>query len=182
LRGLQPHLPAPPDFQGALMKSKSETPLSRQIASDRSIWIVSLASGFAVFAFAVFLQWLIYDDWMHRSGSLRLAGSTLALLLTCAFAHRWQCAVRRQKTEILERFEKIRWMNDRIRNSLQAIECLLYAANPQVTGPARDAVDQIEAVLQEVFVESHSTLNALVRDTPPPPVEPPGPRSRVAQA
>lgn len=46
-------------------------------------------------------------------------------------------------------------MNDRIRNSLQAIECLTYAANPEATEPVRSAVNVIEGVLEEVLAEHH---------------------------
>jgi hypothetical protein len=42
-------------------------------------------------------------------------------------------------------------MNDRIRNSLSAIESIVYATNPHVTDPVKDAVDTIENVLQEVL-------------------------------
>ncbi len=141
------------------MKSKSELPLARQISSDRHIWLISVLSGFAVFCVAIFLQWLIYDDWMHR-GSLRVVGSTLAAFLTFIFVFRWRRAVRQRKIEILRRFERIRWMNDRIRNSLQAIECLTWSDDAHATDPVRDAVDAIEDVLHEVFVESYSGFTA----------------------
>jgi hypothetical protein len=60
----------------------------------------------------------------------------------------------------LRRFEKIKWMNDRIRNSLQAIECVVYATKLHVTDPVRDAVDAIESVLQEVLVEADAIPSA----------------------
>jgi hypothetical protein len=60
----------------------------------------------------------------------------------------------------LRRFEEIKWMNDRIRNSLQAIECVVYATNRGVTDPVKDAVDTIESVLQEVLVETDIALSA----------------------
>lgn len=150
------------------MSTKAETPLSRQIPSDRSIWLIAFLSGLAVFAIAIFLQWLIYDDWMHRNGSLRFVGSVLAFVLTSVFVFRWRSSVRQRKLEILRRFERIRWMNDRIRNSLQAIECLIYSSNPHATDPARSAVDAIEAVLQEVFVESRHGLPITLAPTPDP--------------
>ncbi|MFY9745830.1 MAG: hypothetical protein WA891_15560 [Acidobacteriaceae bacterium] len=137
------------------MRSRTELPLVRQVSSDRQIWLVSLVSAGAIFLVAIFLQWLIYDDWMHR-GSLRVVGSTLAAFLTFVFVFRWRRSVRRRKIEILRRFERIRWMNDRIRNSLQAIECLTWSGNPHATDPVRSAVDAIEDVLHEVFVESYS--------------------------
>jgi uncharacterized membrane protein len=126
-------------------------PLTRHISSPPAIWVVSLASGVTVFGLAVFFQWLIYDDWLHDSGPLRLVGSLLAGALMFAIAFRWQVAIRQRRLEMLHRFETIRWMNDRIRNSLQAIECVTYASAPDATGQVRVAVDTIESVLQEVL-------------------------------
>lgn len=138
------------------MKFKSELPLTRQIASDRSILLIAIFLGLAAFLLAVLLQWLIYDDWLHRNGPLRLVGSALLFLLTALFAWWWQRAKRAEKVEVLKRLETIKWMNDRIRNSLQAIECVVYATNPHVTDPVRDAVDTIEGVLQEILSETYS--------------------------
>src|SRR5580704_6301436 len=136
------------------MKPKADPPLSRQIASNIRIWLLSMLCGLMVFAIAVFMQWLIYDDWLHDKGPLRIVGSLLAAGLAFAVAVRWQFAVRWRKVEMLHRFESIKWMNDRIRNSLQAIECITYAADPQATESVRNAVDAIEAVLHEVLAES----------------------------
>lgn len=133
------------------MKSKPEPPLSLQIPSVISVWLFAVVCGMGVFFAALSLQWLIYDDWMHRGGPLRLVGSGIAFLLAFAFAYRWQLAARNRKLETRRRFETIRWMNDRIRNSLQAIECVVYATNPHVTDPVKDAVDTIENVLDEVL-------------------------------
>jgi len=138
-------------FMLSTTKSRVSSPLLRRIQSNASIWFVSLVAGFAVFTTAVLLQWLIYDDWMHRSGSVRLVGSFLSFGLTSYFVFRWLQAKRAEKLEILRRFETIKWMNDRIRNSLQAIECLVFATNPHVTDPVREAVDSIEDVLQEML-------------------------------
>lgn len=137
------------------MRSKTESSSSLQIPSETSVWFISILCGFGVFFGALALQWLIYDDWMHRGGGLRLVGSGFAFVLTFAFAYRWQLAARRRKLETLRRFETIGWMNDRIRNSLQAIECLVYASDPHVTDPVKDAVDVIENVLDEVLSDAH---------------------------
>lgn len=136
------------------MKSKARYPLSRQIRLDVSIAAVAVGCGVAVFAAAILLQWLIYDDWLHRNGSVRIVGSALSAALTFFFAYRWQQSKRREKIGLLKRFERIRRMNDRIRNSLQAIECVVYATNPHVTDPVREAVDSIEDVLQEMLNET----------------------------
>jgi len=140
------------------MKSRPELPLRRQISSKGSIVLVAFVSGLAVFAAGILLQWIIYDDWLHRGG-LRLVGSVLAGVVTSVFAYRWQSAVRERKVEMLRRFETISRMNDRIRNALQVIECATYATNPEATEPVRNAVDVIEGVLHEVIAEAHPTLS-----------------------
>jgi hypothetical protein len=137
------------------MKSKVEFFASSRISSIASIFISSLAAGLSVFLIAVLLQWLVYDDWMHKNGPLRFVGSVLASALSFAFVYRWKIRARVEKIEMLQRFERIKWMNDRIRNSLQAIECVAYAFSPHVTDPIRDAVDNIENVLHEVLTEAH---------------------------
>lgn len=146
------------------MRSKAEPPLSSQIPSVLAVYVFAGVCGLAVFLIAICLQWVIYDDWLHRSGPLRLVGSAIAFFLTFIFAYRWQLAARRRKLETLRRFETIRWMNDQIRNSLQAIECLVYATNPHVTDPVKDAVDRIETVLQEVLFEAHPGRSAQLTD------------------
>ena len=137
------------------MKRKIDPPLSRQITSDVTIWLCSVSAGVVVFSLAIFLQWLIYDDWMHRNGPLRVVGSAVAALLALAVALRWQSAIRDRKIEMLRRFETIKWMNDRIRNALQAIACVTYAADPNATDSVRSAVDVIEGVLNEVLEDAH---------------------------
>jgi hypothetical protein len=136
------------------MKFRSDPPLSQQISSNRTILYVAILLGVAVFIAAILLQWIVYDDWLHRRG-LRLVGSMLAGLLMFGSAYRWQAAVRERKLEMLRRFKTIARMNDRIRNALQVIECATYAANPQATEPVRSAVDVIEGVLEEVLVDAH---------------------------
>lgn len=138
------------------MKFRSQTPPARQIPSHAAILLVSFLSGLGVFASAILLQWLIYDDWLHDNGPLRLVGSALAFVLTSGFVLRWQEAKRREKIAVLQRLETIRWMNDRIRNSLQAIECVVFANHQHVTDPVRDAVDSIERVLEEMLNETDS--------------------------
>lgn len=119
------------------------------------IWSLSLVSGLTAVGLAIFLQWLIYDDWLHDAGPVRVIGSLLAGALMFAIAFRWQTAQRDRRLEMLHRFETIHWMTDRIRNSLQAIECVTYHASPEATDSVRAAVDTIESVLQEVLADSH---------------------------
>jgi hypothetical protein len=56
---------------------------------------------------------------------------------------------------MLHRYETIKWMNDRIRNALQAIECVTYAADATATEPVKSAVDVIEGILNEVLIDAH---------------------------
>ncbi len=151
------------------MKPAADPPLYRQIASDIRIWLLSVFCAVAVFGIAVFLQWLIYDDWLHDKGPLRVVGSILAGGLAFAIAFRWQWADRWSKVEMLRRFESIKWMNDRVRNSLQAIECITYAADPQATESVRNAVDAIEDVLHEVLAESHPAARTAAAKAVPEP-------------
>jgi hypothetical protein len=145
------------------MNSKPESCLASQIPSVARICFASIASGVVIFLVAIALQWFVYDDWLHRNGPLRLIGSALASALTFGFAYQWQLGQREKKIENLRRFERIKWMNDRIRNSLQAIECVVYANHRHVTDPVRDAVDTIEGVLHEVFVEADVGSSARVQ-------------------
>ncbi len=157
------------------MQRRTSLPLSRQITSDITIWLCSFTAGLAVFALAIFLQWLIYNDWMHRGGPLRIVGSALAAVLTFIVALRWQSAIRERKIEMLRRFETIKWMNDRIRNALQAIECVTYAADPKATDSVRSAVDAIEDILHEVLIDAHPSPASAVRKST---TEPGSPQTR----
>lgn len=139
---------------------------SHQIGSTLAIWLVSIASGVCVLGIAIFLQWLIYNDWMHLHAPQRWVGSLLAAGLASFAVMRWQLALRRRRTEMLRRFETIRWMNDRIRNALQTIELLAFA-NSQATEAVSAAVDAIEDVLRDVLAETQpnpSRLPAQPRD------------------
>jgi uncharacterized membrane protein len=157
------------------MKPKADLPLSRQIASEITIWLLSALCAVVVFGVAIFIQWLIYNDWLHDKGPVRIVGSLLAGGLTFAVAVRWQFAIRWRKVEILRRFEYIKWMTDRIRNSLQAIECITYAADPGLTESVRNAVDAIEEVLYGVLADSHPAPLPTFPKSPAeePPVEVP---------
>lgn len=122
---------------------------------------MSVLCAITVFCVSIFIQWLVYDDWLHDKGPLRVVGSLLAGVLSFAVALRFQLSIRWRKVELLHRFESIKWMTDRIRNSLQAIECITYAADPVATESVRDAVDVIEGVLHEVLAESRPEPRAV---------------------
>ena len=123
------------------------------LGSTLAIWLVSLASGVCVFGIAIFR--LIYDDWMHDHVSVHLVGSAVAAALAVFVVMRWQLALRRRREEMLRHFENIRWMNDRIRNSLQKIDLLAFANSSHATEAVGEAVDAIEDVLHEVLAETH---------------------------
>ena len=144
------------------MKSKAELPLSSQISSLASICFYSIVASLSVFLVAILIQWFVYDDWMHKNGPLRLVGSTFAAAITFVFVYHWLLGLRERKLEMLRRFERIKWMNDRIRNSLQAIEFVVYATNPHVTDPVKEAVEAIESVLREVLVETDASSRTRV--------------------
>lgn len=135
---------------------------SHEIGPTLAIWLVSLASGGCVLGLAIFLQWLVYNDWMHDHAPQRWVGSMLAAALAAFAVMRWQLALRRRRTEMLQRFETIRWMNDRIRNALQTIELLAFA-NSQATEAVSAAVDAIEDVLREVLAETHPNPSRIPR-------------------
>jgi hypothetical protein len=141
------------------MKLRVQVPPARQIPSHASIALMAIFSGLGFFSIAILLQWLIYDDWLHDNGPLRLVGSVLTMVLTAVFVFRLQEAKRREKIAVLKQLETIKWMNDRIRNSLQAIECVVFANHQHVTNPVRDAVDAIEGVLEEMLSETHLNLS-----------------------
>lgn len=125
---------------------------SRRIGSLLTISLISVAAGLWVLAIAILMQWLIYDDWLHQTGPLRIFGSLFAAGLTSFVMLRWQIAVRRRREEYMRRFESIARMNDRIRNSLQTIDLLAFV-NSQATEQVRSAVDSISVVLGEVLQE-----------------------------
>lgn len=148
---------------------KRDKPLQKQIPTRLALIVASILMSGLVLAGALAVQWLVYDDWLHRSG-MRISGSLLAAVLTYAFTFRWLSLRRDRKIEMLRRFETIARMNDRIRNSLQTIELATYATNPDSVLPVRSAVDSIESVLEEVLQD--------VR----PASEPPKKRARAAAA
>lgn len=123
-----------------------------------------LVSSFVLVASLV-IQWLVYDDWQHRTGPLRIVGTSIAAVITFVFMVRWQYAVREKQREMVRRFEVILQMNDRIRNKLQAIECVTYLAQPEATQSVRQAVNAIDEVLRGVLADSGDLSSAANRNT-----------------
>jgi hypothetical protein len=131
-----------------------KTQSTRPIWSRAKIVLVSAGAAVAVLTASLLTQWLIYDDWLHRTGPLRIVGTCIATAVTFVFALRWQLAIRERQLEMVRRMEMILQMNDRIRNALQAIECLTYVAQAEATDSVRQAVDVIDSVLREVLADS----------------------------
>jgi hypothetical protein len=109
--------------------------------------------------FAICLQWCIYFKWMHDPGPLEITGSVIAGALMFVLVFRTLDSSRQRKIEIIHRLKTIRWMNDRIRNSLQEIECLTYAAAPHAAEDVRNSVDTIETVLAD-FLSHRNSQNS----------------------
>lgn len=118
------------------------------------MFLFSLAASGCVLGASLAIQWLVYDDWLHQTGPLHFVGTSIAAVLTFVFVLRWEYAVRQHEREMVRRLEKILQMNDRIRNALQAIECVTYLSEPQATEAVRQAVDVIDAVLREVLEDA----------------------------
>jgi len=105
---------------------------------------------------SVALQWLVYDDWMHQTGPVRLIGTAIAAILTFMFIYKWLLSERARQAELLRRFEVIAQMNDRIRNAVQAIACTNFAYHPEAAQDVRQAVGIIDEALRGV-VDSFCT-------------------------
>jgi negative regulator of sigma E activity len=99
------------------------------------------------------LQWVVYDDWLHETGPLHVIGSVLAAVVTFTLIYERQRRVREQNEQMIRQFHTIAYMNDRIRNALQAIECSTYVSNPDATAQVRSSVENIEAVLRDVIAD-----------------------------
>lgn len=124
------------------------------IHSSARILLISLSASSLVLVVSLVIQWVVYDDWLRQTGPLRIVGTAIAAAATLVFMLRWQRAIREQHREMIRRFELISHMNDRIRNAVQAIECVTYVSYPQATETVRQEVDAIDKVLREVLSET----------------------------
>ena len=124
------------------------------IPSRMRIFFISLFASFLVLVVSLVIQWLVYDDWLRHTGPLRIVGTAIAAMITLAFMLRWQYSIREQQRNMIRRFELISHMNDRIRNALQAIECVTYVAQPEATAVVRQEVNAIDKVLRDVLSEA----------------------------
>lgn len=130
----------------------------------------SLLASCFVLTVSLLVQWLVYDDWLHRTGPLRIVGTSIAAVVTFVFVLRWQLGVREKQREMVRRFEMIAYMNDRIRNALQAITCVTYLSRPEETQAVRQAVEVIDGVLHEVLADAEQFAR---RSLPPSKSVPP---------
>lgn len=134
------------------------------VSSRAKMFLFSFLASVLVLGASLLTQWLIYDDWLHRTGPLRIVGTSIATLVTFVFVLRWQYMVREKEQEMVRRLEMISYMNDRIRNALQAIECVTYLSQPEATESVRQAVDSIDGVLREVLADVRPPVKSI---TPP---------------
>ena len=123
------------------------------LSKNRTL-IYSAAVSFSVLLVSIALQWLVYDDWLHQTGPVHIVGSTVAAAITFAFVFRWFRAARERALDAQRRFAIIAEANDRIRNRLQAIECLTYASDHELAGGVRTAIDDIDAALRGIVEDS----------------------------
>ena len=130
--------------------------LNHATNSTVRIVVYSVLASCSVLIVALVLQWLVYADWLHETGPVRVVGTTIAAIVTFAFVLHWQVGLRRRHAEALRRLQVIAEMNDQIRNALQAIACVTYATDPNATQAVRNAVEIIDAALRGVVAESKS--------------------------
>lgn len=129
--------------------------------------LLSLFISLCVLAFALLAQWLVYHDWFHQSGPIRIVGTVLASVLTLLFAFRWLYAVRQRQVDMLRRFETIAQMTDRIRNALQAIELVTFLSQRDAMRSVRDAVLVIDCVLRDALEQTSSPAGTMQENQPP---------------
>jgi Flp pilus assembly protein TadB len=141
---------------------------NRSAAGAGKTLLLAFAASSCVLVVAFLIQWFVYDDWLHQTGPLRIVGTTIASIITFLFTLRWQREVRRSEREMIRRFEMISRMNDRIRNALQAIECLTYLSHPKATDDVKREVQAIDEVLREVLHDAGNSagVSEPVNDQP----------------
>jgi predicted type IV restriction endonuclease len=138
-----------------------------KITSKRRIVAYAFAVSFSVLLVSAALQWIVYDDWLHETGPLRVIGSILASVVTFAFVLNWFRTERQRQIEAQRRFRIIAEMNDRIRNKVQLIACVRYAFDEKLTDDIRHAVEAIDAALNGVIADAGKTLDRPPSDPKP---------------
>ena len=151
-----------------MRRDKSPSSWIYRVSSNPKFLVYSLLASSFVLIVSLIIQWVVYDDWLHQTGPLRIVGTGIAALLTFAFVLAWQRGVEQREREMVERMKMILEMNDKIRNALQAIECLTYLAQPEATAAVRESVNNIDSVLRQVLAaESPSRPRAQAAAAPP---------------
>ncbi len=135
------------------MKSSYRVPYLRFL-------VLSLFASTGVLSTSLVVQWLVYDDWLHRTGPLRIIGTSIAALITFAFVFRGQHLAYVRQQEMIRRFEVISTMNDKIRNALQIIVCMSFVHDPKLTQQVQQALDAIDQELRGVLKEVSSPVAA----------------------
>lgn len=136
------------------MAHPHKTRRQSRVLSPWRILLFAVVSSWLVLAVSLAIQWLIYNDWLHETGPLRIVGTTVAAGLTFAFVYRWLLTLREHDQDMLRRFDTIAKMNDRIRNALQVIECTTFAVAPEATDHVKSAVAVIDEALRGVVAET----------------------------
>lgn len=121
-----------------------------QILPFARIVAISVLAALVVFCGALLAQWIIYDDWLRRTGPLRIVGTSIATVLTFGFVLLWQYSAHRRREELERRFEAICVAHDRIRNALQSIVCVSFVNDPQFTRDVRRALEVIDTELRDI--------------------------------
>jgi hypothetical protein len=155
------------------MKGISQVPQadprgSQRVITHRRLIVYSLVASSSVLLVSLLVQWFVYDDWLHETGPIHVVGTTLAAVLTFGFVLHWQLGLRRQHAESMRRFQIIAEMNDRIRNQLQAIECVMYARDQGAMKEVAEAVKKIDSALQGVVAVTAPRETPEVRKPSPP--------------
>lgn len=132
----------------------------RRTSPPRRLWLnwkfllYSLLASSFVLIVSLIIQWIVYDDWLHRTGPLRIVGTCIAALVTFGAVLYWQHGIEQRQREMIRRVEMVLHMNDRIRNALQAIQCITYLSRPEETEAVRQSVNNIDTVLREILDDS----------------------------
>ncbi len=140
-------------------------PFDKEVVLTIRILGYSLLISLVVFTVALALQWVIYDDWLHGTGPLRLVGTILASGIAFGFTLHWCLQMRKRALEASRRFQVIAEMNDKIRNALQKIECLSYAGANESTEGIHEAIEIIDVALRGMIDESVTTTSLSHRMT-----------------
>jgi hypothetical protein len=133
----------------------------RPANSTTRIVLYCLVASSSVLLVALVLEWLVYADLLHRTGPLRVVGTTIAAVVTFAFVLQWQLGLRRRHSEALRRLRLIAEFNDQIRNAMQAVACVTYATDPNAAEAIRQAVEKIDLALRGVVAESKPPTSAV---------------------